>query len=394
MKTRTRLTLWFSGILFIALIAMGVLSYYEFKVEPATQSQAADSNLTSEEESDFTQVVSILVWCGVPALLISLVGGWWMVRQALAPVEAITFATERINESNLGYRLAHRGKGDEFDRLMDLFNAMTARLEQSFRRIREFTLHASHELKTPLTIMHGELENTLEDQTLSSAQRERAKSQLDEVQRLAKIVDALTLLTKADAGLIQVDLKPMRIDELVRECFGDTQVLAHPSAITARLAACERLAVVGDAHRLRQLLLILADNAVKYNRSGGSVLMTLSRAGDGVELIIANTSAGVKPEDLPHVFERFYRGDRAHSSQVEGCGLGLSIAQWIVSAHRGTIRFESEPGKVTTVTVRLPVVKEVAADEPGTPSEPRRADDCIPATGVHQTDGRRKNRSG
>ena len=365
MTTRTRLTLWFSGILFIALIAMGVLSYLEFKVEPATQPQMAESNLTAEEASDFEQVVSILVWCGAPALLLSLVGGWWMVRQALAPVDAITLATERINESNLGYRLSHSGKGDEFDRLMELFNAMTARLEQSFLRIREFTLHASHELKTPLTILHGELESTLEEEGLSPAHRERAKSQLDEVQRLAKIVDALTLLTKADAGLVQIELKPTRIDELVRECFGDTQVLAQPRGVAVQLAACEPFTVLGDAHRLRQLLLILADNAVKYNRSGGSIVMTLSRVDGSVQFVLANTSAGLEPEDLPHVFDRFYRGDRAHSSQVEGCGLGLSIAQWIVSAHHGTIRFESERDKLTKVTVRLELAREPAAQNPG-----------------------------
>ncbi len=232
---------------------------------------------------------------------------------------------------------------------------MLARLDDSFNRIREFTLHASHELKTPLTILCGETETMLRDESLSAAERERAASQLDELRRLARIVDGLTLLAKADAGQVALKLEPVRLDELVRDNFADAQILAEPQGIGVELTVCEEITVRGDRHRLRQLLLNLADNAVKYNQPQGHVTMSLRRAGDTAEFTIANTGPGVAAESLPRVFDRFYRGDPAHSHEVDGCGLGLSIAKWIVSAHKGTIQIESAPAQLTTVTVRLPL---------------------------------------
>ena len=168
MSIRTRLTLWYAGIMFVSLLAMGILSYHAFAPEPRTAGHSADEHVQADEadESDLGEIWRIIFWCGVPASLLALGGGWWMMRRALAPVAALTRAAERVNEHNLGDRLPRTGNGDELDRLTEVFNAMTERLNQSFARIREFTLHASHELKTPLTVMHGELETALQDQTL------------------------------------------------------------------------------------------------------------------------------------------------------------------------------------------------------------------------------------
>jgi signal transduction histidine kinase len=235
---------------------------------------------------------------------------------------------------------------------------MLARLDDSFNRTHEFTLHASHELKTPLTVLCGETETALRDESLSVAERERAASQLDELRRLARIVYGLTLLAKADAGQVALKLEPVRFDELVRDNFADAQILAEPQGIRVELKGCEEITVSGDRHRLRQLLLNLADNAVKYNQPQGQVTMSLRRADGAAEFTIANTGAGIPPEVLPRVFDRFYRGDPSHSPTVDGCGLGLSIAKWIVSAHNGTIKIESMPDKITTVTIRLPLAQE------------------------------------
>ena len=354
MTIRTRLTIWYAAIMFVSLLAMSLLTYHEFAPDPHPAN--VGGKFDEGDEGDLREMLRILFWCGVPPALIALGGGWWLMRRALAPVAAITGAAEKIHDRNLSERLPRTGNGDELDRLTEVFNAMTARLDGSFARIREFTLHASHELKTPLTVMHGETETALAEENISPAHRERLASQLDEIQRLTKIVDGLTLLTKADAGQIVLKSEPLALDEIVRDAFDDAQILARPANISVQLADCAPLKISGDRHRLRQLLLNLTDNAIKYNQPGGTVKFFLRRDGAFAELKIANTGAGIPPAILPRVGERFFRGDPAHNSAVDGCGLGLSIAHWIVSAHNGALKMESEPNKMTTVTVRLPLV--------------------------------------
>ncbi len=357
MTIRTRLTLWYAGILFVSLLAMGLLSYHEFVSEPRSRALGGEApeQEIAEDEGGWGEVSRILFGCGVPAGLLALGGGWWLMRRALAPVATLTAAAERINDRNLGEPLARTGNGDELDRLTEVFNAMTARLDQSFQRIREFTLHASHELKTPLTVMRGELDTLLQDPSLAPAHRERLLSQLDELDRLAQIVDGLTLLTKADAGQVPLAREPIQLDELVRDALADAEILAQPRGVRMRLDACKPLTVLGDRHRLRQLLLNLTDNAIKYNHPGGEVRLALHGVEHCAVLVVTNTGPGIAPERLPRVFEPFFRGDASHSNAVEGCGLGLSIARWIVRAHDGAIVIASVPSNHTTVTLRLPL---------------------------------------
>lgn len=352
MTLRTRLNLWYSIVLCaVALAVMAAAVYHEFVIEKRHHHHG----VKTEDELDNEDLLDILTWTIVPAVALGLAGGWWLTRHTFAPVTKLTDAVEKIHENNLAEKIPRTRNGDELDRLAEVFNAMTARLNGSFNRIRDFTLHASHELKTPLTILCGETETALREESLSAAERERAGSQLDELRRLAHIVDGLTLLAKADAGQVTLNLETLPLDELVQDNFDDLQILAEPQHLQVELTACERVSVRGDRHRLRQLLLNLADNAVKYNQPDGWVAMSLRMVGESAEIKIANTGAGIPTEKLPRVFDRFFRGDPAHSQVVDGCGLGLSIAQWIVVAHHGSIELESEPGKLTTVTVRLPI---------------------------------------
>lgn len=350
MTIRARMTLWYCAALLISLLLILMLSLDELRERKQGENQPGRG---------LEELVGIAVWFGIPAVLLSIGGGWWLMLKALAPVATLTEAARRVTECDLNQELPRSRNGDELDQLTAVLNDMTSRLHQSFERIREFTLHASHELKTPLTILCGEAETEMYDESLSSAERERSADRLEELRRLARIVDGLTLLAKADSGLIPLASVPVHLDELVRESYADTQVLAQASGLTVQLIDCEEAMVRGDSHRLRQLLLNLVDNAIKYNQKGGSVMIRLRARHGTAELSIANTGPGIAPEALPRVFERFYRGDPAHSNEVDGCGLGLSIAQWIAAAHSGTIHIDSAPPKLTTVTVQLPLLPEM-----------------------------------
>jgi signal transduction histidine kinase len=350
MKIRTRLTLWYATILIVSLIVMGIGTYEQI----VEQLQIEHRHNFWEYALDETG--EMVFYAGLPAVIVGLLGGWWITRKAIQPVTALTEAVEKIHDRNLREQLPHTGNGDELDRLTEVFNAMTRRLDDSFQRIREFTLHASHELKTPLTVMRGELETDLHEENFTPVQKERLLSQIDEIERLAKIVDVLTLLTKADAGQVRLNFELVQLDDLVEESVADAKILAQPQNVQVKLEECDQISISGDRHRLRQLLLNLTDNAVKYNHLNGTITVSLRRNGEFAEVKISNTGAGIAPELQPRVFERFFRGDASHNSAIEGCGLGLSIAQWIVLAHFGTIQFVSEPNKLTVVTVRFPAI--------------------------------------
>ena len=358
MTIRTRLTWWSGGLMAGGLLLLASFAWFEFVHE---HPEFFAGGWTAQKQADFrNSLEEVGIFAGLPALLLSVGGMWWLffIRRALRPLENLTLAAEQLNVGNLREPLPRSGNEDEIDSLATVLNAAKGRLDDSFQRVREFTLHASHELKTPLTIMHAGLETALQEEgaALTSAQRERIGQQLEEVQRLSKIVDGLTLLTKADAGLITLHREPLRLDELVRETFEDVEILAHPQQISAALTACDAATVSGDRNRLRQLLLNLADNAIKYNQSGGRVTLALRRQGATAEITITNTGPGLPPGSEGRVFDRFFRGDASHSSEVDGCGLGLSIARCIAQLHGGQIEFTSAPGRETTVRVQLPGV--------------------------------------
>jgi signal transduction histidine kinase len=345
-----RVAIGYACISAACLMLVAWLGYHWFFQEPA---ELAAMGVPNIDRSAGAEVSAACFLAAVPVLLAI---GWWWMRRVLAPLKALAVAVERVHSHDLRQSLPRSMNGDEVDILAAALNAMTARLDESFRRIHEFTLHASHELKTPLTVMRGQLEMALREPSSLTPELDKwIDGQLDEVKRLTQIVDLLTLLTKADAGLVQLERQPVQLDELVEEAFEDALILARPYGVQVTRAACEGAAVTGDRHRLRQLLLILTDNAVKYNHPGGTISISLRKVAEAAELRITNTDGGISQNTLEHVFGRFVRGENARG-KVEGCGLGLTIAQWIVRAHDGAIQLIPEPDEKIAVVVRIPAL--------------------------------------
>lgn len=356
---RSRLAFRYATVVLVCVGCVSWLVYHEFVHEPERLKQMGVPQPHGVEVSEW---IELGLFASIPILFAA---AWWVVRKSLKPLGDLASGVERFNVQTLGQRMPRSFNGDEVDRMASAFNAMAGRLEQSFQQIREFTLHASHELKTPLTVMRSQLETTISrDSSLSDSQRAALENLHEEVVRLGKIVDGLTLLTKADAGMVALERKPVRFDEIVREAAEDAEVLAQPSGIQVRLTHCDSATVIGDRDRLRQVLLNLVDNAIKYNEPGGWVEISLQQDGEFAELLVTNTGKGIPPDLLGRVFERFARGDEAQGKAMEGCGLGLTIARWVTEAHSGLIRIASELGKTTSVAVRLPVATPAELDEP------------------------------
>jgi heavy metal sensor kinase len=290
------------------------------------------------------------------ALLASLGGGWFLAGRALRPVGAITQAAERIAGGDLTQRLSVSTAQDEIGRLAATFNAMIGRLEASFRQIRQFTSDASHELRTPLTVLKGETELALRRPRSADDYRRVLESSLEEIDRMSRIVDELLFLSRADLGEIKMESRPVRLDQLFDDLKRQAEVLGHEQSVQIVTGMIEPATVAGDDMRLRELVLNLLDNAIKYSPPGGRVEMSVVTQDGTARLSVSDQGIGVSLEEQAHIFDRFYRTDAARAHTKKGTGLGLAICQWIVDAHHGTIEVHSEPGKGSTFTVILPLM--------------------------------------
>ena len=229
MTIRARMTLWYTGVLLCSVSLITILSISEVR----------ERHRPARISRGMMEIVKIVVGIGIPAVVLSVGGGWWLMRKALSPVGTLVQAAEKINERNLGEQLPRTGNGDELAPSHRGAQPDDSASGQFIFPHPGVYVHASHELKTPLTVLCGEMETALRDESLSHADRERCASQLDELRRLSRIVDSLTLLTRADAGDVPLSMESVRLDELVRDHFDDTQILAEPHGIRVELAPCE-----------------------------------------------------------------------------------------------------------------------------------------------------------
>ena len=293
--------------------------------------------------------------------LVLLIGGsaaYFIGGIAVRPITTIITELEAITDGrSLHRRLGGAdAKGDELARLTSTLNAMIERLENSFGGLRRFTADASHELKTPLTVLRASIERAMMARRGSNEQMEFLEQALNEVTRMADLVNSLLSLARADEGRFDVVRDEVLLDSMLRDIAETATILGEPNGIEVIVSGCEPLTVEGDAPRLRQLLLNLVENAIKYTTVGGTVELALSSDRGSAVLIVKDTGMGIAAADLPFIFERFWRADRARSraSGRGGTGLGLAISQYIAQAHGGSLIAQSRLGRGSTFTLTLP----------------------------------------
>jgi heavy metal sensor kinase len=297
-----------------------------------------------------------LLALGIPLVVaVAAAGGYLLARQALRPVEEIAWKAAIITQHNLSERLPVARTGDELERLSTALNLMITRLDDAFGNSKRFVADASHELRTPLTVIQGELENLAADPQLPAELRDRVGSTLEEVERLGKIVQKLFALSRLDAGEAQAEWVRLDIAALVSATADQMLLLAEDRNITVTREAREPVHVMGDRARLKQVVVNLIDNAVKYTPPGGTVRLRVHRDSTHGIIEVADTGVGIPPEAVPLVFERFFRVDRERSAGEGGAGLGLAIVKSICVAHGGRVYVESVIGSGSRFFVILPL---------------------------------------
>jgi signal transduction histidine kinase len=313
-------------------------------------------------------LVTILLGSALVAISLAALGSWLVLGRSLAPLGDVTETVQAINRADdLSRRIPYRGLDhDEIGSLIDSFNQTLERLENLFTSQRRLLADVSHELRTPLTVIKGNVDLMRRMQLLD----EESLTSIDlEAGRLTRLVGGLLLLAQAESGKLSLDVRPVELDTLLLEVFQEMQVMAG-GKVHLKVANIDQLQVLGDRDRLKQVLLNIVANAIQYTPPGGEILLDLSRIGQQARIIIHDNGPGIAKEDLPFIFERFYRAEKSRTrAPGGGFGLGLSISQWIIENHEGTIKVESEQGQGTTFAIWLPLEPQAAKTAEGDVAE-------------------------
>jgi heavy metal sensor kinase len=308
-----------------------------------------------EEMETLDAFRAYLLWFAPLLLLGASAGGYWLSRRALAPVDALARTARTISGGNLSRRLEPLHTGDELQRLSDTLNEMLGRIESAFLRITEFTADASHELRTPIALIHTEAELALRRERGQADYQEALRYILREAERSARLIDELLALARADSGREGFDIHSVDLLPALQESASKwKQVAALRNLQFEAQLGSQRLPVMADGNAVRRVTDILLDNALKYTLAPGKVTLSAEQRPGRVVVTVEDTGIGIAPEDQARIFERFYRVDKARSRALGGAGLGLAIAQWIVQSHKGLIHVRSELGKGSVFEIEIP----------------------------------------
>jgi heavy metal sensor kinase len=297
----------------------------------------------------------LLLWCVPVALLAAIAASWWLSAFALLPLSRVAAAAHEIDVQTLARRLPGRGVGDELDQVVEAFNGTLGRLEHAVGEMRQFSAALAHELRTPLAALRGEIELASRTSGASPARRDGLASQMEEIDRLTRLIDHILTLARAESGQIRLTRGPVNLTDLAASLVEQLEPIAAAKSIDLSCERSDAVVVNGDAIWLQRLLMNLVDNALKFTKANGRVVVRVAREGDDARIDVQDTGAGLSPADAQQVFERFFRADPARSSSTEGAGLGLSLVQWIVAQHSGTVTVLSRLGEGSTFTVTLPI---------------------------------------
>lgn len=309
-----------------------------------------------EMENTLRDLLVVLAIYSPLAVLILTFCGWLLARGALSPLDRIIREAQRINAEHLSVRLPVGKTQDEIAQVAETFNATLDRLEEAFKKVRQFSADASHELRTPLAILRGETEVALRWAKDTTEYRQTLESNLEEIDRMGRIIQDLLTLSKSEAGESPLVVGEFSLTDLLQDLYLQGKTLGDPKgiAVSLNLQVTEDIRMKGDKLRLHQMFLNLVSNAVKYSLAGGKVEITLALQEPEVMVAVSDTGIGIAEEHLPHIFDRFYRVDEARNREEGGAGLGLAIVKWIVDAHHGRIEVDSAPGQGSTFAVYLP----------------------------------------
>jgi len=289
------------------------------------------------------------------ALAVAAGGGIFLARRALKPVDKIARTAQEIEETDLSQRINVNTK-DELGRLAATLNAMIGRLERAFQRQKQFTSDASHELRAPLAVIEAESSLALQKERPPSDYRQSLETISQESKQMSLLIEQLLTLARADAGKEQWNFAEVNLGRLITNLSADVEILCQEKGLTCQLGQTQDLVIKGDEARLRELFMNLLDNAIRYTPSSGTVSISLRREGQMAVVAVTDTGVGIPAEDIPFIFERFYRVDRSRSRAEGGTGLGLAICRYIAAAHGGKMEVESQVGMGSTFSVWLPLL--------------------------------------